>query len=147
MTSPTPLIVIAPSGIHGLGAFAAQALPANTLIGIYEGRRDSPAQMAKHDWDDRLTYLFSLSNGDTIDGGRGGNGTRHLNHSCAPNCQAIEEHNARGKLVLKIYTLADVAVAQELFLDYALVIDERCAAADYPCSGDATQCRGSMAAA
>jgi hypothetical protein len=74
MASPTPTLHVAPSGIHGLGAFAATDLPAGALLGTYDGRRFTPEQLLEKDWDQQVTYLFSMSNGNTIDGGRGGNG-------------------------------------------------------------------------
>ena len=138
-------IQIAKSDIHGLGAFFTQALPKGGLLGHYEGRRFSAKQLAKRVWDDRLTYLFSLSDGDTIDGSDGGNATRHMNHSCSPNCEAIEEHDAKGRVVLKIYTLSSVQAGDEAFLDYNLVVDESSTASDYPCLCASPDCRGTMA--
>jgi SET domain-containing protein len=137
---------IAPSGIHGLGAFFTAPLPTRSFIGFYSGRRYTPAQLARERWDDGLTYLFSLSNGETIDGAQGGNATRHINHSCAPNCEAVEERNAKGRLVLKIYTLAAVQEGDEAFIDYGLIVDESFQAADYPCYCAAPGCRGTLVA-
>jgi hypothetical protein len=37
------------------------------------------------------TFLFGLSDGSVIDGSRGGNSARWLNHACAPNCETIED--------------------------------------------------------
>jgi SET domain-containing protein len=87
-----------------------------------------------------------LSNGDTIDGSRGGNATRHINHSCAPNCEAVEEFDAKGRLVLRIYALRSLRAGEEVFLDYGLIVDESCKASDYPCFCGAPLCRGSMVA-
>jgi len=61
-TSSTPCIRVAPSGVHGLGAFATRALPPFALLGLYEGRRYSQEEVAAKAWDDQLTYLFALSN-------------------------------------------------------------------------------------
>ena len=36
------------------------------------------------------TFVFGLSDGRVIDGSRGGNSTRFLNHDCSPNYEAIE---------------------------------------------------------
>lgn len=137
---------VAPSGIHGLGAFFKSAFPARSFVGIYSGRRYTPAQLARERWDDGLTYLFSLSNGDTIDGAQGGNATRHINHACAPNCEAVEERNASGRLVLKIYTLTAVQPGEEAFIDYGLIIDESSKLSDFPCSCSAPSCRGTLVA-
>jgi SET domain-containing protein len=141
------LLHVRPSGVHGLGAFAAVDLPAGTKLGRYTGRRFTATQAASMDWDSTLTYLFGLSDGTLIDGGRGGNETRHLNHACEPNCEAREEHGARGRLELAIYTLREVRAGEELFLDYALTVDAAEGPGDYPCRCGSLRCRGTMVAA
>jgi SET domain len=73
-------------------------------------------------WDDRLTYLFALSDGTLIDGAQGGNATRHLNHACEPNCEAVEDHDEDGRLTVRIETTKSIRANDELFLDYALDI-------------------------
>ncbi|MDI3380207.1 SET domain-containing protein [Xenophilus aerolatus] len=135
-----------PSGVHGLGAFAAVDLPAGTKLGRYTGRRFNAVQVAAMDWDSTLTYLFGLSDGTLIDGGRGGNEMRHLNHACEPNCEAREEHGARGRLELGIHTLREVRAGEELFLDYALTVDAAEGPGDYPCRCGSHRCRGTMVA-
>ncbi|MEJ8823845.1 SET domain-containing protein-lysine N-methyltransferase [Variovorax humicola] len=144
--SATPCIRVSPSGVHGLGAFATRSLPAFALLGLYEGRRYTPAQVAAKQWNDQLTYLFTLSNEETIDGAKGGNATRHLNHSCEPNCEAVEEYDDAGKLVLKFQTLRAVEAGDELFIDYCLTADDGSGPEDYPCRCGATNCRGTMLA-
>ncbi|MES2529922.1 MAG: SET domain-containing protein, partial [Pseudomonadota bacterium] len=106
--SSTPGIRVGPSTIHGLGAFATRDMPAGTFLGFYDGRRYNAEQIAAKTWDDQLTYLFTLSDGMTIDGGKGGNGTRHLNHCCDPNCEAVEEYDDAGRLLLRFQTLEAV---------------------------------------
>lgn len=142
----TPSIRVGPSGVHGLGAFATRSLPAFALLGLYEGRRYSPEEIAAKDWDDQLTYLFALSNHETIDGGKGGNGTRHLNHACDPNCEAVEEYDDAGQLVLKFQTLVPVEAGDELFIDYCLTADDGSPASNYLCHCGSSNCRGTMLA-
>lgn len=144
--SSTPPVRVGPSSIHGLGAFATRDLPAEAFIGFYEGRRYSPEELAARNWDNQLTYLFGLSNDETIDGAIGGNHTRHLNHACAPNCEAVEEHDDAGQLVLKFQTLVPVRAGDELFIDYALTVDEDTPPEQYPCRCGASVCRGTMLA-
>jgi SET domain-containing protein len=146
MASPTPLLSVAPSGIHGLGAFVTADVAAGTLLGTYDGRRLTPSQLLAEDRDHQVTYLFSLSNGNTIDGARGGNATRHINHSCLPNCEAAEEFGPRGRLIVRIYALASLHAGDEAFLDYGLIIDPADSPADYPCHCGALGCRGTMVA-
>jgi SET domain-containing protein len=145
-TSSTPYLRVSASGVHGLGANATRALPAGAFLGLYEGRRYTPEQIAAKTWNDQLTYLFMLSNDETIDGGKGGNATRHLNHSCAPNCEAVEEYDESGELVLKFQTLVDVDAGDELFIDYGLTADDGSPASDYACHCGAPNCRGTMLA-
>jgi hypothetical protein len=145
-TPSAPLITVAPSGVHGVGAFATRPLPAEAVLGLYEGQRYSPEQVAAKDWDRQLTYLFSLSSDETIDGAEGGNEMRHLNHACSPNCEAFEEYDEAGQLVLKIQTILPVEAGDELFLDYNLVVDDDSSPLDYPCRCGAPNCRGTMLA-
>lgn len=147
MPRPAPLFQVRSSAIHGLGLFAACALTANSRLGTYGGRRMSPAEVEGVDWDSRLTYLFGLSDGTVIDGAQGGNELRHLNHSCSPNCEAIERWGDDGVLELDIVVLRDVAMGEELCIDYALAIDESDPPDAYPCACNSASCRGTMAGA
>jgi uncharacterized protein len=97
-------------------------------------------------WESDLTYLFGLSDGTVIDGAQGGNALRHLNHSCNPNCEAVEAWALDGTLRLNIITLCDVRTGEELCLDYALTIDPTHAPEAYPCACSSVECRGTMAA-
>jgi SET domain-containing protein len=145
-TSSTPFIRVGPSGVHGLGAFATRDLPAEAFLGLYEGRRYTKQEIATKVWDDQLTYLFTLSNHETIDGAKGGNGTRHLNHACEPNCEAVEEYDEAGELVLKFQTLVAVDAGDELFIDYSLTADDGSPPSKYPCHCGSPNCRGTMLA-
>ena len=140
----TPFLRVGPSAVHGLGAFAACAVPRRALLGLYEGKRHSAKVIESKVWDDQLTYLFVLSDGTTIDAGRGGNATRHLNHSCAPNCEATEAYDDAGRLVLEFRALRKLKAGEELFIDYRLQADATSVAADYLCACGATTCRGTM---
>jgi hypothetical protein len=116
--STPPLIEVRASPVHGRGVHALRRLPRGTCIGVYEGRRYGEAALLEVDWSRRhhgLTYLFSLSDGTTIDGGEGGNATRFLNHSCEPNCQAVEVTDARGRIDLRLVTLRSIVAGAELF--------------------------------
>lgn len=144
---PTPQhIEVRQSAIHGYGVFAVRKLPAGALVGVYAGRRYAADEAADMVWDDRLTYLFGLSDGTVIDGADGGNATRHLNHACEPNCEAIEDYDDDGRLSVRIETLKAIAPGEELFLDYALDIDKQDDPADYPCRCGRAGCRGTLAA-
>ena len=134
------------SSVHGHGVFAARDLPPGTLIGVYAGRRYTAHEAGAMAWDDRLTYLFALSDGTLIDGAQGGNATRHLNHACEPNCEAVEDYDEDGRLTVRIETTQSIRANDELFLDYALDIDAGDDPSDYPCHCGLARCRGTLVA-
>ncbi len=134
------------SSIHGQGAFATRGLQRGREIGEYGGRRYSPGELAARDWDNALTYVFALSDGSIIDGSEGGNATRHLNHSCRPNCVAYEVSDEDGALRVVIEARRRIRAGEELFIDYALDVGDDDHSA-YPCRCGAAGCRGTMAGA
>lgn len=90
------------------------------------------------------TFLSGLSDGRVIDGSRGGNSARWLNHACAPNCEAIED---AGRIF--IHTLRPIAAGEELFTEYLLATDDPLdeeVRAQYACRCDGAHCRQSMLA-
>lgn len=132
------------SPIHGRGLFALQDMAPGHHIAVYEGRRYAPD--ADRDWDRGLTYVFGLSDGTLIDGSEGGNESRHINHSCEPNCAAYEVERNDGSLDVVIQTVRSVLCGEELLLDYALdvgVADH----GEFPCRCGVPTCKGTMVAA
>lgn len=139
-----PPIEVRDSHVHGRGAFAKLPLQRGRRVGVYGGRRYAPGEVAAREWDNGLTYVFALSDGTIIDGGDGGNATRHLNHSCAPNCVAFEINDDDGDARIVIEAGRRIRAGEELFIDYALDIGDDDPTA-YPCRCGAPQCRGTMA--
>ena len=135
------------SSVHGKGAFAARDLAEGERIGVYDGRRYSPREVKRRDWDHDLTYVFGLTDGSVIDASSGGNATRHLNHSCAPNCVAYEEQGARGRTIIAFYALRAILAGEELFLDYSLEVDDAQEPEAFACACGAVACRGTLLAA
>lgn len=140
-----PAVEVHTSTIHGSGVFARRRLPAGSRIGRYDGRRYSADEALQRAWDRRLTYVFGLSDGSVIDGSAGGNATRFINHSCAPNCAAYEVEDERGALHIEIEALRPVAHGEELFIDYKLGVAQG-DPAHFGCRCGAAQCRGTMLA-
>lgn len=140
------LLKVQSSPVHGTGVFAAQDIAAGQCLGTYTGRRYTARQAAARDWDHSLTYVFGLSDGSVIDASEGGNETRHLNHCCAPNVQAQEERGPRRQKTIAFYALRDLQAGEELFIDYALVVDEPQAGEAYRCRCGAPNCRGTLLA-
>lgn len=141
-TSATAPIEVRQSGIHGKGAFATQFIPKGRRIIEYLGER-MPWEAASEDPDDPHTFLFGLNDCNlVINAAIGGNDARWINHSCSPNCEAVEK---KGRIF--IYALRDLQPGEELFYDYALEIDEpRTAETEkqFECRCGAKACRGTL---
>ncbi len=145
-----PWHVVKPSQLHGNGVFANRDIPAGTRILQYAGKRLTPEQadalFPVNPDDPYHTFFFSLSSGKIIDGGQGGNDSRWINHSCAPNCEGHE--NSDGTRVY-IVAMRDIPAGEELLYDYSLVIDDEITEElkqNYRCLCGAPQCRGTMIA-
>ena len=154
--SPTPVasvpFVIAPSPIQGLGAFATRDIRRGTRLIEYAGQRITPAEAdARYpevDGERHHTCLFAIDDADggevVIDALVDGNDARYINHSCAPNCDAVVDG---GRIWIE--TIRDIAAGEELAYDYAFVLEERHTAAArrrYPCHCGAATCRGTILA-
>ncbi|HEY5799648.1 MAG TPA: SET domain-containing protein-lysine N-methyltransferase [Burkholderiaceae bacterium] len=136
------------SAIHGNGCFATRALAAGDKLGEYKGERiDWPEALRRTEESDgpaNHTFLFSLEDGNVIDGGCKGSDARWINHACDPNCEAQEE---KGRVF--IYALRDIARGEELNYDYALVYEDRHTKALkelFACRCGSPLCRGTMLA-
>jgi SET domain-containing protein len=139
-------IEVRSSPVHGTGVFATGFIAAGTPIGHYTGRRYAVADQQLRDWDNALTYIFGLSDGSVINGAEGGNATRHINHSCQPNCVAYEIESADGSLHIEIESATRIRAGQELFLDYKLDAGAAVESGgiSYVCQCGAPGCRGTM---
>src|SRR6266404_4318706 len=111
-------IEVRQSGVHGRGVYATQFIPEGARIIEYTGQRVS-WEAAPDDDNDPHTFNFGLENGEVINAEIGGNDARWINHSCDPNCEAIEEDDR-----IFIYAMRDIERGEELFFDYAMEIDE-----------------------
>src|SRR5712672_2082903 len=116
----TPIALeVRQSTVHGRGVYAVDPIRKGARIIEYKGAV-VPWEKATPQADGPHTFLFGLTNGrDVIDPEVGGNEARWINHSCAPNCEAIEEGNR-----VFIYALRALAPGEELFYDYGLEVDE-----------------------
>ena len=83
------------SPIEGLGAFATQPIPAGVRLIEYAGERLTPSDAEARYPDVRgerhHTYLFAIDDDVVVDAAVNGNDARFINHSCAPNCDAVIE--------------------------------------------------------
>ncbi|MDA8455150.1 SET domain-containing protein-lysine N-methyltransferase [Acidovorax sp. GBBC 3334] len=136
------------SGVHGRGVFAAQDIAEGEVLAEYTGEVISWQEAQdRHPHDPKQpnhTFYFHVDEDRVIDAKHGGNSSRWINHSCAPNCYADE----RGGRIF-ITALRNIRAGEELNYDYGLIIDERYTPklkAEYPCWCGSPQCRGTLLA-
>jgi len=136
-------IEVRQSGVHGRGVYATQFISEGTRIIEYTGQRVA-WEAAPDDDNDPHTFNFGLENGEVINAEIGGNDARWINHSCDPNCEAIEEDDR-----IFIYAMRDIEPTEELFYDYAMEIDEPITEKSkkkFACRCGSSNCRGTMLA-
>jgi SET domain-containing protein len=134
-------IEVRESNVHGRGVYAMQFVPKGRRIIEYTGER-VPWEAAPDDKNHPHTFNFGLENGDVINPEIGGNDARWINHSCNPNCEAIEEDNR-----IFIYAMRNIQAGDELLYDYRMEIDEPitdAAKRKFACHCGASNCRGTM---
>ncbi len=134
------------SPVQGLGGFAIRHIPAGTRLIEYAGERISPneseARYPDVTGERHHTYLFAIDDAVVVDASVNGNEARFLNHSCAPNCDAVIDE---GRIWIE--TLHDIEPGEELVYDYAYILNERhtpAAKRRYPCHCGAITCRGTI---
>jgi hypothetical protein len=143
-------LVIKRSKIAGRGGFAGRDIRKGERLIEYVGERISHS-VADDRYDDAAmkthhTFLFAVNRSVVIDGAVDGNESRWLNHSCAPNCEAVIE-----KSRVFIEAKRDIVKGEELCYDYAYSRDGSETPEDefqlYGCRCGATGCRGTILAA
>jgi uncharacterized protein len=142
-----PAIEVRESPIQGRGVFARRRIGEGTRIIEYTGEVISDEE-ADRRYEDRTmprhhTFLFSLDDGRCIDGAVGGNDARFINHSCQPNCQAVE---SGGRIWIE--AIRPIEAGEELTYDYAYARSEcdEALTALYVCRCRAPGCRGTILA-
>ncbi len=134
------------SPIHGRGVFALTAIPRGTRLMEYLGERishdEADRRYAEEHENSPHTMLFAVNDEVVIDATRRGSSARFINHSCSPNCEAIEEE---GRIFIE--TIRTVQAGQELTYDYNLVLEERHTPAvkrAHACFCGSRRCRGTL---
>ncbi|MCZ7590691.1 MAG: SET domain-containing protein-lysine N-methyltransferase [Kiritimatiellae bacterium] len=135
-------VVARRSPVHGTGVFAIKPIPKGARIIEYKGRRvlwsDHKEKKNGH------TELFHISAKYVLDPSRDGNDARYINHSCAPNCETMQD----GERVF-VFALRNIKPGEELFYDYGLVLG-RCFTREeallHRCRCGSRNCRGTMLA-
>ncbi|HXG50669.1 MAG TPA: SET domain-containing protein-lysine N-methyltransferase [candidate division Zixibacteria bacterium] len=139
-------IVVRKSPIHGRGVFARVRIPKGARIIEYTGER-----ISQQEADERYseaharsphTMLFEVNDRIVIDATRRGSAARWINHSCAPNCEVVEEDER-----IFIEARREIRPGEELTYDYNLQLGEphtRAAKRAHACFCGARRCRGTM---
>ena len=145
---PNPYFELRTSEIQGTGAFAIRTIRKGTRIIEYLGQRVSWRTADKRYDDEKMsrhhTFLFTVDDKTVIDAAVGGNDARFLNHSCDPNCEAI---NDRKRIFIE--AIKTIPAGTELVYDYQYertddhtVEDEKF----YRCRCGSAKCRGTILA-
>jgi len=136
------------SPIQGQGGYATRDIPAGTRIVEYAGERLTPEQAEARypdvEGERHHTYLFAIDDTVVVDAAVNGNDARFLNHSCAPNCDAVIDDGR-----IWIDAIQDIEVGEELVYDYAYLLEERhtpAAKKRFPCFCGAITCRKTILA-
>jgi SET domain-containing protein len=138
--------VVRKSSIHGRGVFALTDIPKGTRLMEYLGERitheEADERYAEEHENSPHTMLFAVDDEVVIDATQRGSSARWINHSCTPNCEAIEEE---GRIFIE--TRRSVVSGAELTYDYNLVLEERHTNAvkrAHACFCGTRKCRGTL---
>jgi SET domain-containing protein len=134
------------SSIHGRGVFALRRIRKGARLIEYAGERISPDEADRRYDDDALdiphTFLFTVDKRTIIDAAVDGNEARFINHSCDPNCEAVDD---AGRIFIE--AVRNIRPGEELTYDYHLERDGRWRKAwaqRYACRCGAPNCRGTL---
>lgn len=127
--SATPVVwhVVRRSSIHSQGVFARRDIPTGTQILEYTGekigKRESERRANERLARAKVTgeaavYIFNLNKRQDLDGSMKSNIARLLNHSCDPNCEAIQ---SRGRIWMT--ALRDIKKGEELTFNYGFDLE------------------------
>jgi SET domain-containing protein len=112
-----PALVRKRSPVHGRGVFAAAPIAKNTRIIDYAGElvRNSESEAREERYlAEGCIWVFRVNRAWSRDAAVGGNLSRFINHSCAPNCW-IEIAGT----TIWIRASRTIAAGEELTYDYA----------------------------
>jgi SET domain-containing protein len=138
--------VIRQSKIQGRGGYATRDIKKGERIIEYVGERISWAESDRRYDDTKVkrhhTFLFTVNKRTVIDAAYDGNDARFINHSCDPNCEAVDEQNR-----IFIHAIKPIRKGQELVYDYGYARDKNTTEEDeklYVCRCGSPKCRGTI---
>lgn len=124
-----------PSAIDGLGAFAAEPIPAYKKIGEIRGESISVKEANRRVRGQARIMMIEVSDKRAIDATNSTDPLRYTNHSCQPNTVL----RIRGGRV-ELYAMRAIALGEELTADYG----ETHHAGKLACCCGAPNCRGAL---
>jgi uncharacterized protein len=134
------------SSIHGRGVFALRPIARGERLIEYTGERmshdEADERYGEEHENSAHTMLFAVDDKVVIDATKRGSSARWINHSCAPNCEAVVEE---GRVFIDVRRT--IRRGEELTYDYQLVLDERHTPAlkrAHACHCGARRCRGTL---
>lgn len=142
----SPLFEIRTSRIQGRGAVALRRIRKGQRIVEYTGEivhqdtaneRYTDEAMARHH-----TFLFQVDEHFVIDATSKGSDARFMNHSCDPNCEAVNEE---GRIFIE--AIQSIRAGDELTYDYSFEHEGRITKKLrelYKCECGTPNCRGTI---
>lgn len=143
MTTETRSYVVRRSSIHNRGLYARARIEEGEYIIEYRGEKISKAESERRALSQEArgkknrsgqVYIFDLNKRYDLDGNKPGNVARFANHSCEPNCEAV---NYRGRIWF--VALRDIEPGEELTFDYGYALEN---ALEHPCRCGKSTCVG-----
>src|SRR5688572_18063060 len=105
------------SKIQGREVFAATKHRKARMIIEYTNEHISNEEADRQYDEDKMkrhhTFLFTLDKDIVVDGAVHGSDAKYINHSCAPNCEAVIYGNK-----IYVYALRPIEAGEELLYDY-----------------------------
>jgi len=129
-----PGLIIRSSSIHAAGCYTMRPIKKGTRICEYDGPRLTK-EAADDLYQDRfVTYLFGYGDRNMVIDGFGTG--MFVNHSCAPNCETIDDDGH-----IFVNAIRDIAAGEELLYEYNLYDSDE---DSQDCYCGAKKCRGTM---
>lgn len=146
MSEKTLKIEARRSSIHGRGVYVVELIRAGETIVEVVGERisseESDRRYQEKETDAGHTFMFYVDEHTVVDCGVDGNVSRFVNHSCEPNCEAVDDE---GRIFIE--ALRDIEAGEELVYDYRLTWESSDDPEDlkvYLCRCGSRSCRGTM---
>ena len=143
-----PYHIVRTSKIHGKGVFARRPIRKGTKVIEYTGdiiSVDKANKVGVETIDGHThTMLFTVDDDRVINGNTGGD-AKYINHSCSPNCEAVQYGDK-----IFIESLRSIPKGEELTYDYHLEVDGKITdkvVKEYACFCGSPNCRGTQIAA